>query len=61
MAAGVAEARGDGKAALDLYKKAFSLAPLDSMLGANLLAYHWRRGNIPGANAYAETIESIDS
>ncbi|NQU08908.1 MAG: redoxin domain-containing protein [Candidatus Abyssubacteria bacterium] len=61
MAARSAEAREDGEAALRSYRRAASLAPLNSTIGANLLAYHWRNGNIPAAARYAEIIKSVGS
>jgi len=61
MAGSVADARGNKDAARDLYKQAFGLSPLNSTAGANLLECHWRRGNMPGAAAYAETLDCIDS
>ncbi|RJP69985.1 MAG: hypothetical protein C4532_09950 [Candidatus Abyssobacteria bacterium SURF_17] len=58
MQARAAEHRADDKAALRLYKKAFALAPLNGMISANLLAYHWRSDNLPAAAMYANIITS---
>ncbi len=58
MAARMAEARGDEKKTLALYKTAFALIPLNATVNANLLVHHWRLGNLPASAAYAAIIKS---
>jgi tetratricopeptide (TPR) repeat protein len=59
MAARAAEVKGNENAALEWYKKAFSVAPLSTMINANLLCHHWQTGTFTAAEAYAEVISSL--
>jgi tetratricopeptide (TPR) repeat protein len=60
MAARTAESGGNAQAALDLYRKAFGLAPLNPVIAANLMTFQWHRGNVPAAENYAGILESVN-
>jgi peroxiredoxin len=60
MAARTAEAEMDDASAMTLYGRAFKLAPLNSVISANLLTCNWQSGRIPAATRYADLLKSID-
>jgi len=60
MAARTAEAEMDNASATTLYRRAFRLAPLNTMIGANLLTCNWQNGKLPAATRYADLLKSID-
>jgi tetratricopeptide (TPR) repeat protein len=61
MAARTADARGSAETAVQAYRKASFFAPLNPIINANLLAYHWGSNNAPAATEYVLRIESAGS
>ena len=61
MAARTAEEAAGEEEAIELYRKAALLAPLNPEINANLLAHHWRIDNAPGAERYVQILDSLGS
>jgi len=60
MSARMAEERAADRDALNLYKRATLLSPLNPTINANLLSYHRRKESFPAASRYVEIIKDID-
>ncbi len=60
MSARMAEERAADRDALNLYKRATLLSPLNPTINANLLSYHRRKESFPAASRYVEIIKDVD-